>query len=90
MSDMAAKYPKYYKRVPEGVTVIDTYELNNMFPVDDPTGCILHARKKLLVPGTRTGGKSMYDDIKEARDTLSRWLEINAGSDLATSGGGNG
>lgn len=78
MSDLAEKYPKYYKRVPDGVTVIDTYALNQMFPVDDASGCILHARKKLLIPGTRTGGKAMYDDIKEARDTLNRWLELNA------------
>lgn len=77
MSSMADLYPKYYKRVPEGITVIDTYALNQMFPVEDPTGCILHARKKLLIPGTRTGGKDMYDDIKEARDTLNRWLELN-------------
>jgi hypothetical protein len=77
MSDIADKYPKYYRRVPEGVTVIDTYALNQMFPVEDPTGCILHARKKLLIPGARTGGKGAYDDIKEARDTLTRWLELN-------------
>lgn len=77
MSDLADKYPKYHKRIPEGVTTIDTYALNQMFPVDDTSGCILHARKKLLVPGVRTGGKTMYDDVKEARDTLTRWLELN-------------
>ncbi|WP_369090335.1 hypothetical protein [Massilia sp. X63] len=73
---MADKYPKYYKRTPGDTTVLDTYAVNMMFPVDDPTGCILHARKKLLVPGTRTGGKSLRDDIKEARDTLTRYLEL--------------
>jgi hypothetical protein len=77
MSDMAKKYPKYYKRVPAGVTELDVYGVCQMFPVADDTGCINHARKKLLVPGTRTGGKSFYDDIKEARDTLNRWLELN-------------
>lgn len=74
---LAEMYPKYHKAIPEGITSIDTYLLNKLFPVDDPTGCVLHARKKLLIPGTRTGGKSFYDDIKEARDTLNRWLEIN-------------
>ena len=74
---MSKLYPKYYKRIPEGVTEIDTYLVNMLFPVDDASGAILHARKKLLVPGTRTGGKSMWDDIKEARDTLNRWLELN-------------
>lgn len=81
---MAEKYPKYYKRTPGGVTVLDTYAVNAMFPVDDPTGCILHARKKLLVPGTRTGGKSMRDDIKEARDTLTRYLELTEEPAAAT------
>ena len=73
---MSEKYPKYYKTVPKGVESLDVYAVCQMFPVNDPTGCINHARKKLLVPGTRTGGKSMIDDIKEARDTLNRYLEL--------------
>ena len=47
-----------------------------MFPVDDPTGCILHARKKLLIPGVRSGGKSMLKDVIEARDTLNRYIDL--------------
>lgn len=74
---MSDKYPKYYKRIPDNVKEVDIYAVCQMFPVDDPTGCINHARKKLLVPGTRTGGKSFYKDVKEARDTLNRWLELN-------------
>lgn len=74
---MSQKYPKYYKAIPEGVTEIDTYLVNQLFPVTDDTGCILHARKKLLVPGTRTGGKTFYDDVREARDTLTRWLDLH-------------
>lgn len=74
---MSIQYPKYYKRVPEGIVELDVYAVCKMFPVDDSTGCINHARKKLLVPGTRTGGKSFRDDIREARDTLNRWLELN-------------
>jgi hypothetical protein len=76
---MAEKYPQYYKAIPKGITEADTYVVNKMFPIqasDDPTGTVLHARKKLLVPGCRTGGKSFYDDIKEARDTLTRFLEL--------------
>lgn len=74
---MSQKYPKYYKVIPEGTESVDVYAICQMFPVQDDTGCINHARKKLLVPGTRTGGKSMYKDIKEARDTLNRWLELH-------------
>lgn len=69
-------YPKYYKDV-SGVDSIDVYKTNELFGIDDPSGAIQHASKKLLLSGVRTGGKSKYDDIKEARDTLNRWLEIN-------------
>lgn len=74
---MSEKYPKYYKPVPDGVKDIDIYMLCKMFRVDDPSGCLHHAIKKILLPGVRTGGKTRRDDIKEARDTLTRWLEIN-------------
>jgi len=75
MSDMATKYPKYYKRVPDGVTSLDVYAVCQMFDVSD--AALSHALKKIMLPGTRTGGKSRHDDIKEARDTLNRWLELN-------------
>lgn len=74
------KYPKYHKAIPKGLQSLDVYTVCFLFPVDDPSGCINHARKKLLVPGVRTGGKSMYKDIEEARDTLNRWLQLNTES----------
>lgn len=73
---MSEKYPKYYKKIPAGVTELDVYGVCAMFPVDDSSGAINHARKKLLVPGVRTGGKSMVDDVREAVDTLNRWLQM--------------
>lgn len=71
-------YPKYFRQLPSGVdpAEIDTYVINKMFPVDDPTGCIIHARKKLLIPGVRSGGKSMLQDVTEARDTLNRFIAL--------------
>lgn len=73
---MSYRYPKYYKPVPAGVTEIDTYMLCEMFQVQDHSGAIHHAIKKLLLPGVRTGGKTRLDDVKEARDTLTRWIEV--------------
>lgn len=73
---MSTRYPKYYRPIPKGVTEIDTYAINMMFPINDPSGALIHARKKLLIPGTRTGGKSLVDDVREARDTLTRWLQL--------------
>lgn len=73
---MAEKYPKYYKSVAH-LTEIDPYAVHHLFGVSDPSGAIQHASKKLLLSGVRTGGKSAYQDIKEARDALNRWLQLN-------------
>jgi hypothetical protein len=70
------KYSAYFKDVSR-IDFIDVYQVHNLFNVDDPSGAIQHASKKLLLSGVRTGGKSKADDIREARDTLNRWLEIN-------------
>lgn len=72
---IADMYPKYYKAVND--KFLDVYGVHKLFDIQDPSGCIQHASKKLLLSGVRTGGKSAYDDIKEARDTLTRWLELN-------------
>lgn len=68
-------YPKYYKDVAD-LTEIDVYMTHELFGLVDPSGALHHASKKILLPGVRTGGKSRYDDIREARDTLTRWLAI--------------
>ena len=73
---LAQKYPKYYKPVGE-LTEIDVYAVHKLFDVQDPSGALQHASKKLLLSGVRTGGKSPYKDIQEARDTLTRWLQLN-------------
>lgn len=74
---LADKYPKYYKST-NGATEVDVYAVHQMFDIQDPSGAIQHASKKLLLSGVRTGGKSKFDDIREARDTLNRWLELNS------------
>ena len=73
---MSKKYPKYYKSV-EGLTEVDVYAVHMLFEIDDTSGAIQHASKKLLLSGKRTGGKTFFEDVKEARDTLNRWLELN-------------
>jgi hypothetical protein len=72
---MSSKYPKYYKDV-GNLKEVDVYAVHMLFEVDDTSGAIQHASKKLLLSGVRTGGKSQYDDVREARDTLNRWLEL--------------
>jgi hypothetical protein len=69
------KYGAYQKDV-RHLDTIDVYETHRLFNVEDPSGCIQHASKKLLLSGVRTGGKTKLQDIEEARDTLNRWLEM--------------
>lgn len=71
-----AKYKAYFKDVSK-LDEVDVYLVCKIFNIQDPSGCTQHAIKKLLLPGVRTGGKSELDDIKEARDTLNRRIEIH-------------
>ena len=73
---MSELYPKYYKDFSD-VNEADVYLVHDRFKIEDHSGCLHHASKKLLLSGVRTGGKSKFDDVREARDTLNRWLEIN-------------
>ena len=68
-------YEKYFKDV-SGYDVIDVYRVHRLFGVNDEVLC--HASKKLLLSGVRTGGKTLEQDVKEARDSLNRWLEMLA------------
>lgn len=55
--------------------LIDVYRVLRAFGVIDQN--IGHAIKKLLCPGQRSGGKSLAQDVGEARWTLERWEEMN-------------
>ncbi len=74
--DVTKPYSIYFKDV-RHLDEIDVYAVHQVFNILDPSGAIHHASKKLLLSGVRTGGKSKYKDIKEARDSLNRWLELN-------------
>lgn len=68
-------YRKYFKDV-SGFDVVDVYRTHRLFGVNDEVLC--HASKKLLLSGVRTGGKTLEQDVTEARDSLNRWLEMLA------------
>ena len=68
-------YTDYYRDVSK-LNTLDIYQLCKLFGVQDTSGALHHAIKKLLLGGTRTGQKSRHKDIQEARDTLTRWLEL--------------
>ena len=68
-------YEKYFKDV-SGFDVVDVYRVHRLFGVNDEVLC--HASKKLLLSGVRTGGKTLEQDVREARDSLNRWLEMLA------------
>lgn len=70
---MVDRYPDSYKSVGDMV-MIDTYGVHHLFQVQDPSGCLQNASQKLLLSGS---SNTAYRDIREARDTLTRWLQLN-------------
>ena len=70
---LSTRYPGFYKPVGD-LSEIDVYTVNHLFQIQDPSGCLQDASKKLLLSGS---SESRYRDIREARDTLTRWLQLN-------------
>jgi hypothetical protein len=66
-------FPHYYKDVPRNATHVDIYWVLKAWEVTDP--CIQHAVKKLMAAGRR-GAKNTEKDLKEARDSITRALEL--------------
>ena len=64
---------KYAKPIPKGLTSLDVYDVLIMFEVHDPA--VQHAIKKLLACGQR-GHKNAFQDLREARESIDRALEI--------------
>ena len=73
------KHSHYHKDVSQYDT-IDIYAVCKIFDVQDTSGCLQHAIKKLLVTGQR-GHKDRKTDIQNAIDTLNRLLELEHGKD---------
>lgn len=76
-ASLSKKYPKYFKDVND-VSEIDVYSIHLLFNIQDPSGCIQHASKKLLLSSATD--KSMYRNVMEARDILTRWLQLHSES----------
>ena len=82
MSDiekLAEEHQHYYKDV-SYLNTVDVYRVLKLFNVTDP--CIQHAVKKLLVAGGRGAGKSIERDLREARDSINRALQMIAEDDV--------
>lgn len=66
------KHKHYHKDVSDRQT-IDIYGVCEVFEVDDVSGRLHHAVKKILMAGKR-GSKGYRQDIQEAVDTLNEKL----------------
>lgn len=52
---------------------IDVFAVHHLFQINDPSGCLQLASRQILSSGpTPSPGH-----IREARDALSRWLQLN-------------
>lgn len=74
--DVERRRHSHYFRDVSKLTEVDVYRTCDLFRVEDCSGAIQHAIKKLLLPGQRGAGKDRMKDIQEAIDTLNRKLEM--------------
>lgn len=70
------KHSHYFKNISD-FDEMDTYLFCRVWKVKDDSGALHHALKKLMDAGKR-GNKDKLKDVTEARDTLNRYLEIEA------------
>lgn len=70
---MTSKYHRMILKNKEGVS--DVYDVLYSFGVSCPATA--HAVKKMLMPGMR-GAKTRLQDLKEARDSLDRAIEMES------------
>ena len=70
----ARKHAHYFKDVSK-FDEMDTYLFCRVWKVEDYSGALHHAIKKIIDAGKR-GNKDKLKDIKEAKDSLNRYLEI--------------
>ena len=71
---MSDQFPQLFKSVGK-LSEIDTYAVHRLFDIHDPSGCIHHASRNLLLCGADS--VSITRKVIEARDLLNRWLELN-------------
>ena len=76
IADAERKHAHYFKDV-SNFDEMDTYLFCRVWKIQDDSGALHHALKKMMDAGKR-GGKDKIKDITEARDTLNRYLEIEA------------
>ena len=75
-STVENRKPHTFRSV-EHLTEVDVFAIHHLFEMNDPSGALQYASRKLLLSGTGLEKETIYEDIREARDTLTRWLEIN-------------
>lgn len=73
LGSLSEQYPDHYKPVGDLVE-IDAAAVHQLFNIPDPSGCLQQASAKILMSGV---SGQRYRDVKEARDLLTRWLQLN-------------
>lgn len=70
-SSLSDRYPEQYRSLGD-LAEIDVFAVHHLFQIQDPSGCLQHASRVLL-----SSGQPDFRAIREARDTLTRWLQLN-------------
>ena len=72
-TSLSEQNPGHYKPLGD-MESIDVHAVHHLFCIPDSSGVLQAASTKLLMTGEST---HMYRDIKEARDLLTRWMQLN-------------
>lgn len=56
---------------------MDIFDVHHHFHLHDPSGSLHHASRLILLSGNHITGLEQRRAIAEARDALTRWLELN-------------
>ena len=72
-SSLVDQYPDQYKSLGD-MTEIDSFAVNQLFGVNDPSGCLQSSITKLLLCAN---SRTPYAEVRQARDALTRWLQLN-------------
>lgn len=60
----------------ESTRSYDVYETHQKYGIQDPSGCLHQASKNILLSSASKTKEEFFQQIREARDLLNRWIEL--------------
>lgn len=70
---LSPRYSQQFRAIGDE-TELDAFSINQLFNINDPSGCLQFAIRELLMSSSASDA---YDAVHQARDALTRWLQLN-------------